>query len=343
MNMRNATVAILSLVLVSCGSEPEGTEKKPDYALFDDAAVKALFDAGDFPKVEEIIRAQYRLGISDKTDHLLQADMYILQFKGVAAEVAVGKAKEFGAEDNETALRLARAFVIQREFIRALEAIGSTVLVGNDAYDALLLRGDIHRELNDAEIARDFFITAIADQPENFKGYLGLALLELNLGNLAEAEKQAELASAYVEDDPIVRYVRGTAARYQLRTDEAIIHLSKAIELHPAHILANLELAGIYIDKDEIEKAQGHLDFVYGISPDNAMAKYYTALILATEGKTSEAEDVLLRVGDLTREFPPAARVYGHVAFKLEKFTKAAPYLKRFLDLVPADRITRWP
>ncbi|MBL4838450.1 MAG: tetratricopeptide repeat protein, partial [Kordiimonadaceae bacterium] len=341
MSLNRIVAVLVCLGLSACSSDENSEEAYVDYTAFDNAAVRALFDAGDFEKLNKVIRIQEQKLVADKDDFLIHADMFLLQYEGIAAEVALDKAKGLGAEDAELTLRYVRAFMMQRDFRKALDAIGSTVLTGDASYEALLLRGDIHRELNDVDLAREFFTAAIEDRPEHFKGYLGLALLELNLGNLKVAEDLSSRAALYVTDDPIVSYVRGTAARYLLRPDDAIVHLEKAIELHPAHILANLELAGIYIDKNMHEKAQEYLDFVYGISPEDPMARYYSALILATEGKMKEAEEVLLRIGDLTRQFPPAARVYGHVAFRLGKFSNAKPYLERFLGLVPEDRLTR--
>lgn len=330
-----------SLLLAACSGDDEAVEEQIDYSTYGTAAVQALFDAGEFQEVFTIVRAQDALKIADKDDFLILTDVFLVLLNGVSAEVALEKAKEEDATDQEITLRLARAYMLQTRYDDALATIGSVVLTGNDAFEALLLRGDIHRELNEVERARFFYEEAVKDQPEQFKGYLGLALLELRLGNLKEAENYSLQASKYTDDDAIVRYVRGTAARYLLQTDVAIEHLEKAVELHPAHIQANLELAGIYIDKRDFETAQKYLDFVYSIVPEHPQARYHSALILATEGKTKEAEELLLRIGDFTREFPPASRVYGHVAFQLGKFTAAQPHLERFLKMVPEDRITR--
>lgn len=332
----------LALMTAACSSDEEVVEEKVDYAAFGNEAVQALFDQGEFQQVFTIVRAQDELKVADKDDFLILADVFLVLLNGVSAEVSLEKAKEHEATDLELTLRLARAYMLQTEYDDALATLGDVVLTGQDAYDALLLRGDIYREMNEPDRARFFFDAAIKDQPEGFKGYLGMALLELRLGNLEEAEQLSQEASKHVDDDDaIVRYVRGTAARYLLRTDDAVEHLKKAVELHPAHILANLELAGIYIDKQDFETAQTYLDFVYSIVPEHQQARYHSALILATQGKTKEAEELLLRIGDFTRDFPPAARVYGHVAFQLGKFTTAQPYLERFLEMVPEDRITR--
>ncbi|MEX0297971.1 MAG: tetratricopeptide repeat protein [Kordiimonas sp.] len=341
--MNTSKIAVLaSMLMVSaCSSDEEVAEEKIDYASFDTAAVQALFDVGEFEQVFTIVRAQDELRVADKDDYLILADVFLVLLNGVGAEVALEKAKEKDADELEITIRLARAYMLQTEYEDALATLGDVVLTGDDAYQALLLRGDIHREMNEAERSRFFYEAAISDQREQFKGYLGLALLELRLGNLQEAERLATEASKYVEEDAIVEYVQGTTARYLLRTEDAVAHLKRAVELHPAHILANLELAGIYIDKQEFETAQSYLDFVYSIAPEHQQARYHSALILAIQGKTKEAEDLLLRIGDYTREFPPAARVYGHVAFQLGKFTTAQPYLERFLDMVPEDRITR--
>lgn len=341
MSISRSSVLALFLMAAACSSEEEVIEQEIDYATFDTAAVQALFDAGDFQQVYTIVRAQDELQIADKDDFLILADTFLVLLNGVGAEVALEKAKEKEADEKEITLRLARAYMLQRAYDDALATLGDVVLTGDDAYEALLLRGDIHRERNEIDQARFFFDAAIKDQPEQFKGYLGMALLELRLGRLEEADTLALEASKYTEDDAIVRYVRGTAARYQLRTEDAIEHLEKAIELHPAHLLANLELAGIYIDQQDFETAQKYLDFVYSIAPDHPQARYHSALILAIEGNNEAAEEILLRIGDFTRDFPPASRVYGHVAFQLGKFTEAKPYLERFLKMVPSDRITR--
>ncbi|WP_417449715.1 tetratricopeptide repeat protein [Kordiimonas sp.] len=334
-----ASVASIGM-LAACGSAEEEAEQI-DYASFDDAAVKQMVDEGEYQKALEVIKAQDEMEISDKTDFLVASDIYLSLMDGVAAEVAIEKAKDAGASEGEVALKLGRALLLQGKFEAAENILKNTEFEAEEKFSALLLRGDIAQQVGDDDGGRRFYLAAVEQNPDDFRGHLGLALQALNLGQLEDADKYAADAAALVEDDPILRYVQGTVARYQQRPEEAEQHLLKAIELHSGNMLAYFELINLYIEAGETEKAQGQIDSIYALAPNNPMAQYFTALMLAIEGKEQEAEYVLLRIGDLTRTFPPAARIYGHVAFTLGKYSSAQPYLERFLERAPGDRVTR--
>lgn len=329
------------LLVAACGESEVAQEEELDVTIFDTAAVEAMLEAGNYAKALKVIKGQEEMGIADKDDFVLSAKIYNEFLDGVAAEVAVEKAREAGASVEETAIALARALLAQRRLDEASAALDAAVLKGEDAYQAILLRGDIARDQNDDEGARYFFRSAIDERPGDYSGYLGLAMLALSKGELEEADDFAKQAADQVDDDPVVRHVRGTIARYQGRMEDAVAHLRQAIELKSGFILALLELAGTYVDMGQLENARQQLDVVVAINPENPMAYYLSAQILAMEGKHEDAEYLLLRTGDLTREYPPASRVYGHVAFQLRKFSTARPYLERFLEIMPSDRLTR--
>lgn len=332
---------IAPLLLAACGSSSEEEQEQIDYSTFDDAAVMAIFDEGDYAKVLEIVRGQEDLSIDDKADHLIAARVHTIFLNGIAAEVAIEKAVEAGAEPTEVALLLARALLLQGKYQQAEKVLEDTVLLEQDAYEALLLRGDINKEVGKNSNARGFYEAAIKDQPDAFRGYVGLALLELYEGNLQSAAELSAAAEERAPDDPIVLYVRGVTLRYQQQLEEAKTYLVRAVEMHPAHVMAHLELVGIHVEERNVPEAEKNLDAVFAVSPEHSMALYYSALILAANGEAEKAEEILLRIGDLTRNFPPAARVYGHVAYRLGKYSTAQPYLKRFLEIIPGDRATR--
>ncbi len=330
------------VLLTACGSSPEEEEQqKIDYASYDDAALEKMAADGEYQQALDIIKGQVELEIADSKDFLIESDIYLTLLDGVAAEVSLEKAREAGAPEEEIKLRLARAYLLQQKATEAKETLEKAEFEGEERYQAMLLRGDIAQEEQDLEGARSYFQHAVEENPDDFRGHLGLALLALNQGQLAEAERYAADAAALVEDDPIIRYVRGSVARYQGRIEDAKEHLQKAVELHNANLLAYFELISLFIESGDTEQAQKQLDAVYALTPNSPMAQYYSALMLAIEGKPQEAEYLLLRTGDFTRAFPPAARVYGHVAFALGKYSTAQPYLERFLNRVPSDRVTR--
>ena len=307
-------------LLAACGGSDEEEKEKIDYASFDDAAVKQLADEGQYQKALEIIKAQDEMEISTKADFLTATDIYLGLMDGVAAEVAIEKARDAGATKGEVALKLASALMIQTKYDEAQNVLEHSEFEGEEKFRALLLQGDLAQQNDEGENATKYYEAAIELKPDDFRGHLGLALLSLNAGRLDQAKQYA---------------------RYQGRSADAEKHLLKAVELHQRNLLAYFELIGLYIENNELEKAQQQLDAVYALDDDNPMAQYYSALILATEGNLKEAEYMLLRTGDFTRSFPPAARIYGHVAFQLGKYSAAQPYLERSLQRAPADRPTR--
>lgn len=279
--------------------------------------------------------------ISDKADFMTATEIYLSLMDGVAAEVAIEKARDAGASEADVSISLGRALMLQGKFDEAENILKNTEFEGEDKFQAFLLRGDISEQKGKSEEAVEFYEAAAKERPEDFRGHLGLALLYLNNGQLDIAKGYADTAASLIEADPIVSYVEGAIARYQGRTEEAKAHLLKATELHKRNMLAYFELIGLYIEGGEMDAAQKQLDAVYAIAPNSPMAQYYSALMLAIEGKPKEAEYLLLRTGDFTRTFPPAARTYGHVAFELGKYSTAQPYLERSLQRAPADRPTR--
>ncbi|WP_040565255.1 tetratricopeptide repeat protein [Kordiimonas gwangyangensis] len=328
-------------LLAACGGSDSEEKEKIDYAAFDDADVKKLVDGGDYEKALEIIKAQDEMEISDKADFMTATEIYLSLMDGVAAEVAIEKARDAGASEADVSISLGRALMLQGKFDEAENILKNTEFEGEDKFQAFLLRGDISEQKGKSEEAVEFYEAAAKERPEDFRGHLGLALLYLNNGQLDIAKGYADTAASLIEADPIVSYVEGAIARYQGRTEEAKAHLLKATELHKRNMLAYFELIGLYIEGGEMDAAQKQLDAVYAIAPNSPMAQYYSALMLAIEGKPKEAEYLLLRTGDFTRTFPPAARTYGHVAFELGKYSTAQPYLERSLQRAPADRPTR--
>ena len=331
------------MVLAACGSseEQEQQQQQIDFAAFDIPALEKIVSDGEPVQAIQIIRGKEQLNLATTEDFLLSTEIYITLLNGVAAEVELDKAIELGAEGEQIDLFRARVLLLQKKLDEAEDVLKEVTFTSDLAYEALLLRGDIKNELKEFEAAKGFYQAAVDDKPDNYYGYVGLAQLELNQGFIEDAFENASKANELQPNDPIVLYLLGSTSRYLLKPDEAIAYLNQALEQNEQHYLALLELVAIYIEKNEFEQARKQLDTVYALSPDDRMARYYSALLLASEGKNEEAEELMLRLGDLPKVYPPAARVYGHIAYRLGKYSTATPYLEQFLRLLPEDRPTR--
>lgn len=342
--MRYKVAASLMLsvsLLAACSGEDGNDKEKVDYASFDDAAVSRLVDEGNYAKAIEIIKGQEDLGVADQTDYLTLMRIFLEQQNGIAAEVAIERAIGKGADKASLALPRARALFMQGRAREARQVLEDGYSDDTSVGEVALLLGDIANNDGKRDEARAQYLKATEALDSDYRGHLALALLELGSNNLDAAASAADAAGALAPDNGLVAYAQGMVARYRGQAEAALVFLNKAVEVQPSNLLAHLELASINIDLGSNEDAQKELDIIYGMAPEHPMAHYYTALLQAQKGELQKAEALLLRTGDLTKTFPPAVRTYGLVAYQLQKYSTAEPYLERYLAQVPADRLVR--
>lgn len=333
--------ALLPCLLVACGEDEEIAKKRELFESYSVEDLQQFMDEGEDQKALDALQYYRDEGVASNQHMLLLAEIYIKYGAGIAAEETVYKLRDRGVGEEATALMLAQSLVMQNRHKDAGDALRGLVLPEEDEFDALVLRGDILLSLGEFEGAETFYKAAIEENSDNFTGYTALALFYLQRGNLEQAQLNLTEAVAREKDNPLVSYVQGMVARYSGQVDDARAFFEQALEANPSDLLSRLELAGILISLDAFELAREQLDTIYASTPNNPMASYYSALLLVGEGKLDEAEDLLIRTGDFTREYPRAAQVYGLTTYELEKYSTAIPYLRRALFFFPNDDPTR--
>lgn len=267
----------------------------------------------------------------------LMAEIYVALHDGVASEGIVQRLRRSGTSREETALLLAQSLMLQGRFRAAERALRDQRVPQDEIFASFLLRGDIARALGDYERAAAFYQAAIDSEPSSYRGYTAMTLLRLQEANLDEAKRLAETAAERGGEDTMLSYVQGMVARYTGDTAAAKAHFLQATALNETNLLARLELAGIYLAEGNPAGTEEQLDAVYSVSPNNPHANYFTALLMIDHGDAAGASDILLRSGDFTRTYPPAARVYGLASHQLARYAAAIPYLSRALRIFPND------
>lgn len=327
----------IAFFLVACGDDEELERKKALFETYTIADLQTFVDKGQFDQAVEALHFYQDEGTATNEHMYLLARVYIIFGDGIAAEVAIERLRDRGVSEEDTALMLAQSLMLQNRARDAERALRDMQLPADQLFDAFLLRGDIARSLDELGRANQFYEAAIETNPESFRGHAALALLALQQGDLDKAEELSVMAATRMAEDPIVEYVQGMVARYKGRIDEAQKHFEKALELNDTNVLSRIELIGVYLIQDNLPAAKKEIDLIYERSPNNPMANYYTALMIVNEGKFDEAEDLMLRTGDFTQSYPPAAQIYGMTIYELKKYSTAIPYLKRALNFYPND------
>ena len=80
--------------------------------------------------------------------------------------------------------------------------------------------------------------------------------------------------------------------------DSAVANMERAVELNPQHVYHRLELASVYLDVDQPDKAKEQLQAIAGLPDGDPMDPYYKrlaaeALADIEEGKVDDADDRL--------------------------------------------------
>ncbi len=333
--------ALLPFLLIACGEDEELAKKRELFGSYSVEDLQKFVDDGEDQKALDALQFYRDEGTASNQHMLLLAKIYIKFGAGIAAEETIYKLRDRGLGEETTALMFAQSLVMQGRHKDASEALRGLRLPEEDEFNGLVLRGDISQSLGKPESAEAFYKAAIDNDPENFIGYTALALFYLQAGDIENARANVAEAVLREQDDPMISYAQGMVARYSGQIDEALAFFEKTVAANPADVLSRLELAGIHLSQDSFELARQQLDAIYTSTPNNPMANYYSALLLVGEGKLDEAEDLLIRTGDFTREYPRAAQVYGLTTYELEKYSTAIPYLRRALFFFPNDPSTR--
>ncbi|WP_417459800.1 tetratricopeptide repeat protein [Kordiimonas sp.] len=332
---------VVALLLAACGDSSELGLDSNELAGYDKAALEKLVEDGQSDKAIKVIRAKEQLNIAGTDDFLVLADIYLGQFNGVAAQVAIEKARNSGAIRSQTALPMGSAYMLQRRLEDAKAELRNVMLSGSGGFEALMLQADLAVQGDDIELARKYYAAAAEMEPQNYRVDLGIALLELGEGNLDAAKAAAQVAHGKDDSNAMPEYIMGSVARAKGEPERAIELLNNSLELQSTYIHALLELIAAYMDVANIEKAEETLDRAIAIAPNYSITQFYAAFILAEKGNLQEAQETLLRTGDLIGVYPAATRLYGLVSFRAGKYSIASKYLQLFLDRYPEDREVR--
>ena len=343
LHFRSLLIAACCLLAACSGDDGSSTTNNTDgiekYSL---ESLRTLA-AEDTTQTIEIIRARSRARLSSVNEMVFLADLYIQELNGPAAQSALDVAKDMGVTNGRIALQMAGALMLQSRFEEAEDELRLVSFSGPDAVPAMIMRAEIAGALGDGDTARRYYKLAANTAPQNARIQSSFAIFELTNRNFEAAIEQADMAIAKApnSNDPKPYYVKGSAARLQGEPATAVVFFKKALERSPDDLFSMLELIGSHLDTQNLDAAEQGLDKLFAQNTPNNLARFYAAYIAAERGDMRAAENILLQTADMINTYPPAKRLYGHVAYGLQKYETASAYLEGYLDIAPGDGETR--
>ncbi|HKB66673.1 MAG TPA: DUF2012 domain-containing protein [Pyrinomonadaceae bacterium] len=150
------------------------------------------------------------------------------------------------------------------------------------------------------------------------KGADSVSTIELDADIPAKAKKEFERASD-----------AGNAGK----TEEAIVHLRKAIEIYPSYLMARNDLGTQLLAEGKLAEAEDQLREAMKIGPKAFNPKLNLGIVLVQQQKFAEATTVL-RDAIALNSAAPSARLYNGMALEgMNEFDEAEKELKASHDL----------
>jgi len=135
------------------------------------------------------------------------------------------------------------------------------------------------------------------------------------------------------EDNPVIENSYGVALFNEGRTDEAEPHLSKAVRLAPAFVVARNNLTKVYLKQGKLNEAIEHLNELIRHNEGTAEVYYNLAAALEIQKKYEDAIKYYATSLELNPRDPAANKRMGITLLAAGKTNEAIGYAQRACEL----------
>jgi Tfp pilus assembly protein PilF len=192
---------------------------------------------------------------------------------------AFEKSVELRGDYDESRINLGSSYIKAGRIVEAREQLETALEINPRSADAHYLIGNAYRLEGDIDKALESYRQAVRIVPAFNPARISMAIIYATGGDLAEARSILEEAVQYGEELPLVYTNLGIVFRKMGDDKQAERHFRKAIEAQPGCIPARLDLARLYLDRGEHDRARVEAEEVLRIDPANAQARVILANI----------------------------------------------------------------
>ena len=234
------------------------------------------------------------------------ADFHMHKGEPAQAKAALENALRINKKSYMTYVKLGELFYLVKKYDLAFEKINEGLKINKYYSDGYFWKGMIYRDKKENASALSNFMTAVEQDPDNFKAYMQMGLLSIETGKkdaldhfnaavrIRPNSTEGYYARAYYYqtnkdlDKAIQDYTKVTEIdstytnahfnlgiiRYELRVvDLAAIDFSRAIRCNPKYAEAYYMRALCEEAKNKNEESLADLEFAISLKPDYYLAK----------------------------------------------------------------------
>ena len=162
------------------------------------AGARALFSEGKIQEAIQLLKALEEIS-EDPSTHLEIASIYNDLQDGIAAEIAVERAIELGADLDTARVYKAKALLTQGKFQTTLALFRAFEIPDALKNEGLQTQAESFFGAGDYKAAQQTFLKVLDGDPDNLEALKGLAHVALQTGNLEAAKNIADKANTIDE------------------------------------------------------------------------------------------------------------------------------------------------
>ena len=283
-----AQIALASclVLLTACGDSPQTLVKSAkDYLAKGDLSAAVIQLRSALQKAPDDAEARYLLGSA------------LIERRDPAGAVKeLRRALELGYPADQAVPTLARALVDDGDARELIGEFSSTTLGTPEGQAALKTTlGNALLSLGKPKDAEAAFNAALAAKADYADAMLGIAMLRAESGDLEGTEKLVDAVLAQPNPPPEASLFKaGLVAEGQPETARAI--LEKLVQANPGYLRARYQLTSLLIAKGDLEQASAQVGAIRKVSPLDANAYFFEALIATRRGDLAAAREAILQV-----------------------------------------------
>lgn len=192
--------------------------------------------------------------------------------------------------------------------------------------EELLARGDLYWQQGNQTAARESYQEAVAADPELAIAYARWGMLLTLQLKTEEALIRTTRAVELAPDDPEVLVLHGMALEWSSRIPDAIRYFQEALAIDPDYATAHAMLAEAYIDSGRFDEALAEAQRATELDPNNMWGWRNLGYVYESLGRYSEAIEAYQKALDIQ----PLSYIYMRLG--RNEFAKVGANYQQALD-----------
>jgi putative PEP-CTERM system TPR-repeat lipoprotein len=273
---------------------------------------------------------------------ILLAKVHLLRGEGDAAIDYIEEAMTLGADANLTTLTLAKAYLLKRDYLKAISLTDSNLTVQNK-FELILLQASALQGIERDDEALIKYKQAIAIQPNNIKALSDITYFYLRIGDTQQVKKYLTQLESIAPESAVYLYITGQLLEGEGKHEEALTYFEKAYDKSPTNSLISRSLANSFIKFRKYTQARIIVNEILKESPDEPFIMLLNARLhtvskenkLADEAYGELIQKFLLVPSEVMEKMPELLYISGLADYMMSRYESAQQKLQSFITAKP--------